>query len=248
MSAPRVDYGIDAPGVVIGLALAGAAGLALAAIARLAIAPRNPELGHALFSMGLRPGIGAGAGALLMIWGSRRGKLGLRDRLLDGLALGGDERVLDVGCGRGLLLIGAAKRLPRGRAVGIDLWQKRDQSGNDPAATLANARAEGVAERVDIQTGDMREMPFETGSFDAVVSSFAIHNVPGAAGRAKALAEIVRVLKPGGRLALLDVRCTRAYARILRQDLGMADVARSCLKFPFSVTPARVLTARRPTQ
>jgi cyclopropane fatty-acyl-phospholipid synthase-like methyltransferase len=67
-----------------------------------------------------------------MIWDSKVGKLWARDRLLDGLELRGDETVLDVGCGRGLLLIGAAKRLTTGKAPGVDIWQAEDLSGNLP--------------------------------------------------------------------------------------------------------------------
>jgi cyclopropane fatty-acyl-phospholipid synthase-like methyltransferase len=65
-----------------------------------------------------------------MIWSSRYGKLRARDRLLDGLGLTGQEHLLDVGCGRGLLLIGAARRLPNGRAVGVDLWSQVDLADN----------------------------------------------------------------------------------------------------------------------
>ena len=60
--------------------------------------------------------------AALMFASSRFGKFHARDRLLERLKLRGDETVLDVGCGHGLLLIAAAKLLPRGHAVGIDLW------------------------------------------------------------------------------------------------------------------------------
>ena len=60
--------------------------------------------------------------ATLMFASSRFGKLHARDRILSRLKLSGDEAVLDVGCGHGLLLIAAAKLVPRGRAVGIDLW------------------------------------------------------------------------------------------------------------------------------
>lgn len=75
-----------------------------------------------------------------MVWDCKVGKLRSRDRLLDGLALRGDETVLDVGCGRGLLLIGAAKRLTTGTAVGVDIWQTEDLSGNRPEATLESHR------------------------------------------------------------------------------------------------------------
>src|SRR5438270_621724 len=56
--------------------------------------------------------------------------------LLDRLDLRGDERLLDVGCGRGAVLLMAARRLPRGRAVGVDVWSARDQR-----ATPSRSRA-----------------------------------------------------------------------------------------------------------
>jgi ribonucleotide reductase alpha subunit len=86
--------------------------------------------------------------------------------VLDSLKLRGDETVLDVGCGRGLLLIGAAKRLTTGKAVGVDIWNAEDLSGNRPEATLENARLERVAERVEVKDGDARRLPFADGTFD----------------------------------------------------------------------------------
>lgn len=85
--------------------------------------------------------------------------------------------MLDVGCGRGLVLNAAAQRLTTGKAVGIDLWNERDQSGNHPDATRKNAAIEGVAEKVEIITGDARHIPFANNTFDVVVSSLAIHNI-----------------------------------------------------------------------
>jgi ubiquinone/menaquinone biosynthesis C-methylase UbiE len=61
----------------------------------------------------------------------------------------------------------------------------------------------------------MRHLPFDDGSFDVVVSSLAIHNVPRAVERAKALREAARVLKTGGKLAIADIRHTRVYVREL---------------------------------
>jgi arsenite methyltransferase len=106
----------------------------------------------------------------------------------------------------------AAGRLPRGRAVGVDVWSTHDQSGNALEVTRRNAVLEGVVERVELHTADMRQLPFADGSFDVVVSSLAIHNVPGAGERAKAIREAARVLKQGGKLAIVDIRNTRAYA------------------------------------
>ena len=59
-----------------------------------------------------------------------------------------------------------------------------DQSGNAEQVTRQNAALEGVADRVELHSADMRQLPFDDGSFDVVVSSLAIHNVAGADGRA----------------------------------------------------------------
>src|SRR5439155_12638481 len=110
------------------------------------------------------------------------------------------------------------------RVTGLDLWRTVDQSGNDPEVTKRNARAEGVEERIELHTADMTKMPFADASFDAIVSSWAIHNVPSADGRAAALREIARVLKPGGRVEILDIRPGRRYGRTLAAA-GLVDVA-----------------------
>jgi hypothetical protein len=65
----------------------------------------------------------------------------------------------------------AAQCLPRGRAVGVDVWSTTDQSGNAEQVTRQNAALEGVAERVELHTADMRQLPFDDGSFDVVLSA-----------------------------------------------------------------------------
>src|SRR5262249_45970012 len=130
-----------------------------------------------LSRMAIWPAIGCGLMACWMIWDSKIGKVRDREKLLDRIPWSGAERVLDVGCGRGLLLIGAAKRLSAGGAVGIDLWQAEDLSGNRPEATLENAKIEGVADRVEVQTADMRKIPFPDATFDVILSCAAIHNL-----------------------------------------------------------------------
>jgi ubiquinone/menaquinone biosynthesis C-methylase UbiE len=132
-----------------------------------------------------------------------RGKLRIWERELDRAGLAGSEQLLDLGCGRGAVLIEAARRLPAGRAVGVDLWS-RDQSGNGPEATLANAAAAGVADRVELHTADMTALPFADSSFDVVTSALAIHNIRSAEGRYRAVDEAMRVLRPGGQLLLAD--------------------------------------------
>ena len=132
-----------------------------------------------------------------------RGKLRIWARELDRAGLAGDEQLLDLGCGGGAVLIEAARRLPAGRAVGVDLWS-RDQSGNSPRATLANAAAAGVADRVEVHTADMTVLPFADGSFDVVTSALAIHNIRSPEGRYRAVDEALRVLRPGGQLLVAD--------------------------------------------
>jgi SAM-dependent methyltransferase len=240
----RADYGIDAPGVQLRFLIVGAIcvamGVALILIERARHVGFARSFAAPLLSIGVTFLLTAG----LMFWGSKVGKLRLRDRVIDKLSLRGDERVLDVGCGHGLMLVAAAKRLTTGRAIGVDIWQKQDQAGNSPEATMANARAEGVASRVELRDGDARQLPFDDATFDAVVSSWALHNIYDADGRAQALREIARVLKDGGRLALIDIRHGTDYARTLR-ECGMMDVKLHAPSFIFFI-PSRLLTATKP--
>lgn len=167
---------------------------------------------------------GIAANALLYMYATRAGKFVVWDRVLRDLPLAGDETVLDLGCGRGAVLLAAAKRLPRGRAIGVDLWQA-DQTDNSQQATLANAAAEGVADRIEVHTADMTALPLADESVDVIVSNLAIHNIGGHAGRRQALDEAVRVLRPGGRLAIADLWETRQHAARLR-ELGWRNVRR----------------------
>src|SRR5579875_336917 len=169
-------------------------------------------------------GLGIVASTALYIYASKAGKFVVWQRILDELQLQGDETVLDMGCGRGAVLLATAKRLPRGRAIGIDLW-RADQTDNSPSATMKNADLEDVGDRVEVRTADMTVLPFDDNSFDVIVSSLAIHNIPTRDGRRQALREAVRVLRPSGRLAIADLWETRRHAAHLR-ELGWCDVQR----------------------
>lgn len=158
------------------------------------------------------------------IYATRAGKFVVWDRVLDDLRLRGDETLLDRGCGRGAVLLAAAKRLPQGRSIGVDLW-RADQTDNSRIATLANAASEGVADRIELYTADMTALPLADDSVDVIVSSLAIHNIAGRAGRRRALDEATRVLHPGGRLAIADLWETRRHAARLR-ELGWRNVQR----------------------
>jgi arsenite methyltransferase len=223
-SAQQPDYGIDGPRGVALLLLVSAG--SMGAAAWLQQLQESPSWGILLAQVAL---LVLATDCLLLagslLWYSKVEKQSEAQRLLDLVPWRGDERVLDVGCGRGLLLIGAARRLTSGRAVGVDVWRGLELSGNRAEATLENARRAGVAKRVDIQDSDARQLPFADASFDVVVSSLVLHNIPGQEGRRQAVREIARVLKPGGHVALLDMRHTLDYVHVLR-DCGLVDSRR----------------------
>lgn len=225
----RGDYGFDAPYAPLLMALGGTCLIALSLWNLWTGAEGSRRA--AILAPGLT-GLWLYLNAGSYVYTTRAGKFAVWSDLLDRLALKGDERLLDVGCGRGAVLLMAAQRLPRGRAVGVDVWSATDQSGNAEEVTRRNATLEGVTERIELHTADMRQLPFESDSFDVVVSSLAIHNVPHAAERAKALREVARVLKPGGKLAIADIRHTSVYARELAA-CGLKITERRSLGYRF---------------
>ena len=235
-TAKKPDYGIDAPGVVRNLLLIGIALLIGSAIARLFSSPWQ----YSLFW----PGISMAASGLLMLAYSKWGKLLHRDRILRIHSWRGDERVLDVGTGRGLLLVGAAKRLTSGHATGIDIWKASDLSGNSPQCTERNLAREGVAHRCTLLSENAAEMSFADETFDVVLSNLCLHNISDRATRRKAVREIARVLKPGGQAILSDFKNTAGYARELRQA-GM-EVKRLWPNLLTTFPPLRIVVARKP--
>jgi SAM-dependent methyltransferase len=209
--------------MVIGeLALAGVAGLG----AWLLFALGNPYLfGIPLWVISLAIGAYLLIMAVGMLNYSLRGKLRIRDRVLQSIAWSGHERVLDAGCGRGLLLVGAAQRLTDGKAIGVDRWVRGAVSGNGPEAALRNAELAGVADRVEVREGDARKLLFPDASFDVALSNFVLHELDTPAERAQMLSEITRILKPGGRVALVDFIFTSGAERALRAQ-GIQDARR----------------------
>ena len=160
---------------------------------------------------------------------SYNGKRQMSRQIIEGIAgyvkLPDDGKGLDVGCGSGALAIACAKRNPTASFVGIDRWGKEYASYNKPLYE-SNARAEGV-NNVSFQRGDATHLDFPDESFDAVVSNYVYHNIPG--DRQAYLLEPLRVLKKGGMFAIHDIFSKSRYGDMQAfvkklKDMGYADV------------------------
>lgn len=235
----KPDYGVDAPGVIRNLFFAAVGGVLLALFA-----PRVLHMGSVdinLHPTGWGIAIGCGAGGLLMLIYARFGKFRHRDRMLSLYNWRGDEQVLDVGTGRGLLLVGAAQRLTTGHATGIDIWNKEDLSGNALERTEQNLAIEAVAEKCSLASEGAQKMSFPDNKFDVILSNLCLHNIYDKPTRLKACNEIARVLKPGGVAIISDFKRTREYAQALSKA-GLR-VERKTPNLLTTYPPLRILLA-----
>lgn len=141
----------------------------------------------------------------------------LRQRTATLARIQAGEQVLDVGCGTGTLALEVARHVGRaGRVTGIDPGTQQ----------IARARAKAARRHVPIefQTGVIEQLPFPDQTFDVVLSTLMMHHLPAPLKR-QGLAEIVRVLKPGGRLVIADFKPKKErQSRAVRFHAGGSSI------------------------
>jgi SAM-dependent methyltransferase len=123
------------------------------------------------------------------------------------------ETVVDVGCGAGMDLLLAARRVgPRGRAIGVDMTAAMRERA------LTSARALGFDGAVEVREGDAESLPLEDGAADVVISNGVLNLTT---DKVRAFSEIARVLRPGGRLLLADIVVESELSEAVRRDIDL---------------------------
>lgn len=228
----KADYGLDSPQTLRNYALQNAVEWALTLF--FPIKFKNQKINKWLRLGLLLSAAGRVITIIVLYYGSKQQKFKQRDKLLSLAELRPDARVLDLGAGRGLLAIGAAKRSPGIKVTAVDTWLSKELTGNSEEALRSNIDLEEVGGRVHVYEADARKLPFEKDAFDLVLSNRYLHTIGANTGvkgvigqsyrqqeRAKALDEIARVLAPGGRAVLSDSQfIDEAAAELTR--LGLA--------------------------
>jgi len=145
-----------------------------------------------------------------------------RDFLFAHLVWNGDGKLMDIGCGNGLLAVEAAKKYSRAEVVGIDYWGGRWEYSQQ--ACEKNAEVAGVGERSSFRKATASKLPFEDEHFDALVSNLAFHEVADTKDKREVVKEALRTLKKGGGFAFQDLFLSK---QVYGERENLLDVIRS---------------------
>ncbi|MEO8099944.1 MAG: class I SAM-dependent methyltransferase [Acidobacteriota bacterium] len=232
-SATQADYGLLAPRAVHDMYSRAAWTAGFALVLYFINRAEYPGPSARLAGVLLLVAGGFFAAARFLVWVSKTGSLRVREQLLDALELNGSERILDVGCGRGILGIGAAQRLKTGKVIGV---------AGESEIARENAKAEGVADRIRFEPGEFLKLSYPDANFDAVICGLALHTLEHADERSRAVREMVRVLKPGGRLAIHEIGDISEYSDQLTAAKLNVEVAATSLPLGLG---GRIIVARK---
>ena len=208
----KPNYGFDAPSIMRNLLIFGALAILIGIF--IPSFSENIWFKYLSFLIIFIGTILSILGTSMVIYGLT-GKHRVREMMLNKIAWKGNEMVLDIGTGTGLLMNGVATRLTTGKSIGIDIWREEDLSDNTLANTLRNAELENVSDKIEILTEDVRNLSFADNTFDVILSQFCIHNIDNKLEEEKACFEIARVLKQGGIALIGDYIPTHEYAKYL---------------------------------
>ena len=200
----RAHYGFDLPSVALALAITAVALIAFTVVVAISV---DGWWWLLLLAYALVTALSCAS----LLYTARRGRFAVWRKLLEGMRLTGRARIVDLGCGQGAVLIMAARKVPQGHAIGVDRENRLRRADG-------NAAVEQV--KVDLlpaDLGQLENLPIDSGTIDLVVSSLALHHIDEEATRAKVIAEAVRILRPGGRVVIADLRHVPAYAAQLTE-------------------------------
>ena len=183
----------------------------------------------------------------MYMYATLKGKFKVWDDLLDQNPCPSESPSLDVGCGRGMILLKLALKkrsimerhnreeagptpltaiTPNAKAYGIDIFSSIDQTGNSPNATFKNALALGLTPYVVLHRASFAELPFADDVFGLVTASLVIHNASTKSQRKAGVLECARVVRPGGKLILVDMKGFPSSYEAWLREIGWTDLKR----------------------
>jgi arsenite methyltransferase len=238
------NYGLDYPDrlrhyVIEGL-LVGSLGLSM----MVAIGEQMPFF-SSLFLL-----VGCGGGLLMLLWAghfwwsSRYGKVRASTEMLRRLNWNGIDRVLDIGCGHGMLMLLVNKCNPDAQLIGMDVWNADSQYENSESMLWKNLDGAGIAKRCSVETMDIRQTRFAEKNFSKLVSSLTLHEIRNAPHRRLAVREALRLVQAGGEVAFLELRHHKELCGYL-QEFGFRQIRISPAFFLFGRS-AHYVIAKRP--